>query len=146
MRKNDRKNIQPGLKLTVKNRMDELHEFFQVHNMETLSTKWKTKLVEQRTVILCATVKGLIRYINARRNVNETVLKVGIDGGQGSLKIVLSIEERNRELKQRLKDSGARRAFIIGLAPGMQENYTNIANLWHRLELNSIESSFAGMV
>lgn len=109
--------------------------------METLSTKGKTKLV-----ILCASVKGLIRYINARRNVNETVLKVGIDGGQGSLKIVLSIEERNRELKQRLKDSGARRAFIIGLAPGMQENYTNIANLWHRLELNSIESSFAGMV
>lgn len=141
MRKNDRKNIQPGLKLTLKNRMDELREFFQVHNMETLSTKGKTKLV-----ILCASVKGLIRYINARRNVNETVLKMGIDGDQGSLKIVLSIEERNRELKQRLKDSGARRAFIIGLAPGMQENYTNIANLWHRLELNSIESSFAGMV
>lgn len=66
-----------------------------------------------------------MRYINARRNVDETVLKVDINRGQGLFKIVLSclsIEERNREFKQRFKDSGARRAFIISLAPGMQEN------------------------
>lgn len=147
MRKNNRKAVHPRLKVAFQNRMDELRDFFfHVQRLEMASYKGNRKVVEHRSVVMCTSIQGLIQYIKARRNADESILKIGIDGGQGSLKIVLNIEERDRQTKKGLKDSGVRQALILALAPGIQENYENISKIWYRMGLHSINSSFAGML
>lgn len=145
MRLRTRKAIQPGLKLALQNRLSELEDFFGVASFDVSYTKGKSCLVEKRPIVMCDSVEGLVRYVKARRNVEECILKVGIDGGQGSIKIVLCIEDKQRQQsKQGFKDSGVRQALILALAPGIQENYENISKFWNHLSLTSIKCFVAG--
>lgn len=94
---------------------------------------------------MCRSVSGLIDYIKARRNVGSASLKVGIDGGKGSLKIILNIEESvGAYPKSGYKDSGVRQTIILALAPGVHENYYNISKIWEKLKLDSLQSIVAG--
>lgn len=145
MRLRNRKAIQSGLKSALQNRLSELEEFFSVASLDVSYTKGKSCLVEKRPIVMCDSVEGLVRYVKARRNVEECILKVGIDGGQGSIKIVLCIETNHRQQsKQGFKDSGVRQVLILALAPGIQENYENISKFWKHLSLTSIKCFVAG--
>lgn len=125
--------------------MNELEDFFDVTKMGVTSAKGKSYLVEQRPIVLCRSVEGLIEYIKARRNVDDYFLKIGIDGGQGSIKVVMCIEDKAKhQSEQRLKDSGVRQAFILALAPGIQENYENISMFWDHLQLTTLNCFVAG--
>lgn len=140
-----RNTIQPGLRSALQNRMSELEDFYDVISLDVSYTKGKSHLVEQRPVVMCVSVEGFIGYLKARRNVEECFLKVGIDGGQGSIKVVLSIEDKQiQQGKKGFKNSGVRQARILALAPDMQENFENISKLWKHLTLASIECFVAG--
>lgn len=125
--------------------MNELEDFFNITAVDISSSKGKTCRVEQHPIVMCNSVEGLIQYVKARRNVGDCSLRVGIDGGQGSLKIVLCIEDTQQQQNhQGFKDSGVRQALILALAPGVQENYVNISKFWDHLKLTSLDCFVAG--
>lgn len=144
MRQNGRQIIQPGLKSAISNMLSELEDFFSVMKCDMTSCKGKSFAIENRSVVMCTSVEGLIEYVKARRNAGEIICKIGIDGGQGSLKIIMTIEEGMSTTG--LKDSGVRKCFILALAPGIQENYKNISLLWLRLGLHKIKAIVTGEI
>ena len=76
--------------------------------------------------------------------------RIGIDGGGGFVKICLSVfeliphKERSRALSlgKKFKDSGVKKALIIGLVPDIQENYVNIKRLWISVCLHSLRNQY----
>lgn len=112
-----------------------------------LTSKGKSRSSTLRPIVVCRSVLGLINYVKSRRNLDNVRYKIGIDGGQGSLKITLNIEECNADQRKnsKLKDSGVRRTFVIALAPNVQENYENIHEIWiNHLQLNQLNAIVAG--
>lgn len=72
-------------------------------------------------------------------------LLVGIDGGQGSLKFILMIEDKQESSDQsKFKDSGVRRCFILALVENVQENYENVSKIWSKLELGKVNAMITG--
>ena len=39
---------------------------------------------------------------------------------------------------KKFKDSGVKKVFIIGIAPGVEENYVNIKKLWLNIGLHKL--------
>lgn len=86
------------------------------------------------------------------------VLKIGIDGGQGFLKVCLSVQSPGKNsvdvksvrqtyeqgvLAKQFLDSGVKKIFILAITPHTQENSKNVAMLWSRLEINSLDPFIA---
>jgi hypothetical protein len=103
-------------------------------------------------------ITDLIYFVHEKRNLhlNDTVLKVGIDGGQGSLKVCLLIMEKDAEditvdpespikrnqgkrpLRNSVKD-----VLILANAPDVPENYENLKVLWEQVKLNEIKMTLS---
>ncbi|CAH0389702.1 unnamed protein product [Bemisia tabaci] len=86
------------------------------------------------------------------------VLKIGIDGGQGFLKVCLSVQSPGKNsvdvtsvrqtyeqevLAKQFLDSGVKKIFILAITPHTQENSKNVAMMWSRLEINSLDPFIA---
>ena len=68
---------------------------------------------------------------------NSVLIKIGIDGSGGFLKICHSvfdiddpIPKINGALSKTFLESGVKKIFIIGLVPHVSEDYVNIKQLW----------------
>lgn len=143
LRRGNRKAIHSRLEPALRSRLHELDDFFEVKLLNTVYVKGKSRSLTPRPVVVCKSVSGLINYIKARRNLGQPRIKIGIDGGQGSLKITLNVEGGDGE-SAKFKDSGVRRTFVIALAPKVQENFENIREIWvNQLQLNEIEAIVA---
>ena len=94
----------------------------------------------------------------AKRNLDsdDLLIRVGIDGGGGFLKIGLSVFELDDAstthsprsklssgLARKFKDSGVKRSFILALVPDVQENYRNVKLLWSKTGLNTMRHTFS---
>ena len=97
-----------------------------------------SKHVEIPTVV-CSDLPSLIdEVLRERQRDNDSVLvKISIDGGGGFLKICSSVFDINDPipkvsggLTKRFLESGVKKVFIIGLAPGVSEDYVNVKRLW----------------
>ena len=104
-------------------------------------------------VITTNKISDLIDKIILHRNLNhENVLvKIGLDGGGGFLKVCLSLFDLTTEttlssgktLSKKFKDSCVKKVFIIGITPDVPENYANVKKLWNCVGLTSLERSFS---
>lgn len=98
-----------------------------------------------QSLVYCRSVPGLIAYIKGRRNIIDARLLIGIDGGQGSLKIILNIDDMQENSTQSdRKDFGVKRCFILALVEDVQENFENVAKLWEKLDLGLIDAVVTG--
>lgn len=153
----NRKAIEPNLKEHIRADLRCLDQFFDVQ-VSNFKHKKKTVVTNvEESVVYCKELRGFIDYVKQKRLVNRVHLKLGIDGGGGSLKICLSIqslEDNNAEPKhsrqkyedgaaaKRFLDTGVKRLFIIALAC-VQENYENVSWLWSLIGLKNFEGSIA---
>ena len=98
-----------------------LSDFFTVERLEFLafdyeyddgkpiSTK-KTLQTVVRDIVYCNDVEGLIFFLKLERALDDdAIIKIGIDGGQGSLKVCLTIHSQKDEDEKRLKSPEKRR-------------------------------------
>ncbi|XP_055542772.1 uncharacterized protein LOC129728360 [Wyeomyia smithii] len=118
----------------------ELDDFFEVVTQDADLASGSAK---SYPIVVCKTVNGLVDYVKARRNVDSCRIKIGIDGGQGSLKICLNVEESSDE-RNVINDSGVRRSLILALAPNVSENYCNVSKIWNLLKLQTLEAFVTG--
>ena len=81
----------------------------------------------------------------------KVLVRVGLDGGQGSFKVVASIFETDYDpeiMFTEKEDSGSRltgsnRLLVLAIAEGMQERYENLRIVMETVELNKISCCFA---
>ncbi|KAJ6642836.1 hypothetical protein Bhyg_07790, partial [Pseudolycoriella hygida] len=72
-------------------------------------------------------------------------LEMRISGTRGGRPTRLSINasQKNSTSDKKFLDSGVKKVFIVGIAPGIQESYTNVSALWSAIDVNSINCTFA---
>lgn len=140
-------SIQPGLSDVLTSSAHELDDFFDVEHTSFIKTSGKSTSYTQQHLVYCRSVNGLIEYVKGRRNIQDTRLLIGIDGGQGSLKIILNIEDKLGDSPQsKYKDSGVKRCFILALVEDVQENYENVSKIWTKLELQLVDAVVTGII
>lgn len=142
------KAVQTGMKKEMTENNHRLDSFFRIKLIDFVKID-KGVIVEKtpRYAVLCSDVDSFIDYLKSGRDYddNDNVLvKIGIDGGGGFLKVCLNIFQLDRspEHAQYFKDTSVKRIFIIAIAPLVQENYHNLQKLWISLNLHKIKSDF----
>jgi hypothetical protein len=157
MASGSRKVVESGLKDKIIEKNHQLGDFFDVVSLKFIrKEKQLISEVDLCTVICKNMNQFLDKILKFRELTAETVLvRIGIDGGGGFLKICLSVfMNSNPErigVTRRLsydefpskihKDPGVKKVFILSLTP-VQENYENVSQLWTRLDINSIKMPF----
>ena len=79
------------------------------------------------------------------------LVRIGIDGGGGFLKICMSIFGINYPFPQvkngiakMFKESGVKKVFVIGLVADVPENYVNVKRLWLNADRKFEEKIYRG--
>ncbi len=104
--------------------------------------------------VFCNNLKGLVEEICKLRGTPTHLVKLGIDGRGGSLKLCLNIIHfRGRGASQsplkkktntdKFLDSGVKKLVLIDIAFDVQENYSNLRLVFEILQLNNIKFSVA---
>lgn len=138
-------SIQPGLSDVLTSSAHELDNFFDVEQMSFTKTSGNSTSYTQQHLVYCRSVHGLVEYVKGRRNMHDIRLIVGMNSGQGSLKIILNIEDKGEDsVRSWYKDSGVKRCFVLALVGDVQENYNNVSKIWSKLELQLLDAVVTG--
>ena len=101
-----------------------------------------TNSVKGKPIAYCSNVQELLKRIKQRRNDNPDYYKIGLDFGQGSLKLVLSaLDSTEIGQKDEYKKSGVKGALILAVALETQESHESIKIL---LDQTDLVSSLSG--
>ena len=110
--------------------------------------KEKNEIKERshRWVVLCKNVQSFIDWIFSKRHQEneETLIKIGVDGGGQFLKFVLSVIPLSEDVHKNpaFKYSSVKRLFLLAIVPNVQENYENIHVIWNEMKLNDLSVDF----
>ena len=144
-------DVEPRFERELFNRGKLLSDFFESKEIPWVYKEKDSDVVINvtRQSILCKDVKGLVDYICQKRKLADALFRVGIDGGQGFLKVCLNIidtcapvvsrRKRSRASSQKkgiFQDSGVKRLFIIGIVEDKCEMYENLREIIENLDLN----------
>lgn len=93
----NRKLIEPHLKEKLSGRIHAIDNFFALKLFDFINIKASKVTDAPRYAVYCNNLNGLIQYVLEQRQVTQFHLKIGIDGGGGSLKISLSIQSTDED-------------------------------------------------
>ena len=145
-----RKSVENKVIHVFQERRHQFDEFFKVTSLVYRVKNNETKVDEnvERYSVLCNDVSGFIDLILEKRDREwgeNILLRIGLDGGGGFFKIMLSVFDKddpypnvNTALSKKFKESGVKKAFIIALVPKISENYINVKRLWINLKLQDL--------
>ena len=132
-----------------------LDHFYIVEKIEFTKTDTvNKKRVETRVMgdlVYMKDVPGFVEHVLAERGLDkendDILVRVGLDGGQGFFKVIVSIFKANydpeitfsieEEPGSRL--SGANRLQVLAIAEDIQEHYENLRIIVNKLQLNNID-------
>ena len=84
---------------------------------------------------------------------NSVLIRIGIDGSGGFLKICMSIFDINNPfpcvqggISRKLKESGVQKIFLLAVVPEVSENYVNVKKLWINLGQKIYHSNWPKVV
>ena len=145
-----RKSVESKAMKSFQERRHQLDEFFDVTSLVYKVKNPETKIDEnvERHSVLCNDISGFIDSVLEKRGRewgDDILLRLGLDGGGGFFKIVLSVFDKDdpypnvkSALSKKFKESGVKKAFIIALVPKISENYVNVKRLWINLKLQDL--------
>ena len=112
--------------------------------------KTKTERSFKEHAVVTKNISGLIDKVLVERELDtdDALIRVGLDGGGGFLKVCMSIfdllssQSKTSKCEKKIKNSGVKKVFIIGIAPGIPENYINVRTLWRSIGLHQLSYNF----
>lgn len=136
-------DVEPNFRPEMINRGNLLSDFF-----ESKVIRWYVKekdedgaditLTVTRQSVMCKDVKGFVDYICRKREIADALYRVGIDGGQGFLKVCINIIDTRSDVsrkKQAYRDSGVKKLFILSVVQDKCEMYENLREILQNLHL-----------
>ena len=112
---------------------------------------------EERTIVHCTNLCSLVQEVLKVRNYSsENLIKLGIDGGGGFLKMSLGVidisskQEENDESKSPIQksyrlltkslaqDTGVKRQLLIAIGEDVPESYDNLKKILHLIDLSNV--------
>ena len=134
-------SVEPHCREKVIDATHHLDKFFEVKVLEFKEKVGKTskERTVEKPVVVVKDVNSLIRYLLEEMDLDEgkTLLKVGIDDGQGFLKFCLLIVNKHKnEAANSVKE-----VIILSAVPDVKESYENVYTLWKEVGINDIEGN-----
>ena len=112
---------------------------------------------EERTIVHCTNLCSLVQEVLKVRNYSsENLIKLGVDGGGGFLKMSLGVidisskQEENDESKSPIQkiyrlltkslaqDTGVKRQLLIAIGEDVPESYDNLKKILHLIDLSNV--------
>lgn len=148
-----RKVIEGSMKEKIRQKNRRLEDLFAVKdgNFVNVQEASNTRENYERNFVVCNDLEALVQKIIEERSIREDdmLIRIGMDGGGGFMKICLSIfnlnegdESEQIRMTARFKNSGVKRTIIIALVPDVQENYYNIKRLWLEAGIDKFSRRF----
>lgn len=140
------KSLEGGLKKSLYEIHHQLDNNFQLVRVPYI-TEDNNKFDEWSVVV--KDLEQFIEFVIEHRGLSSesALIKVGIDGGGGFLKICLSIFDMSLTAdashRALFKDSGVKKCFIIGIAPISYESYINVKSLWTQAGVHLLKKKFS---
>ena len=147
-----RKSVESDIKLH--DVYHQLDKFFELRQLVYWFEDKDSKLIErhEQPTVVCTDLPGLISKIIETREIeeNKSLIKISIDGGGGFLKVCLSIFDidnpnqntSSSSMSKRLRDSGVKRVFAIGIVPEVSEYYVNVKRLWISIAIQALQKKY----
>ena len=98
-----------------------------------------------RYIVKCKDVLALINYLKEERHISkDTVVKIGIDGGQGFLKVVLILQEMEdsndgkspvKKKNKKYDAEGVKKCLVLFIGEKIPESYDNVKKIFEELNL-----------
>ena len=148
-----RKVIETDLKGKLVQKNHVLDEFFEHRKLDykVKVTKTKEEIISQHTIV-CNDLPTLIdAVIQYRILSDDDMIRIGLDGGGGFIKVILSVfkfgeeeseQRRSLELATRFKDSSVKKAFVISIVPNIAESYFNMKKIWINVGMHRFNRKF----
>lgn len=129
--------VEPGIAKTIFDKTHLLDSYFDVtersFDNETIT----------HTLVYSHKLNDLVAFVLGYRNCDdEFILKIGIDGGSGSLKVCLSIQEYSPHISSSYKDGGIMKLLILAAAFNVDESYENLKIIFETLNLQNLLAYF----
>ena len=113
----------------------------------------------QKPVVHCKSARDVAEVLFLARNLEpeQVQIKCGLDFGQGSLKIVMIMQQRCPPTQQGSKrskysegisakankDGSVKKTLLLGIVPGIQELHSNVQKILKLLEIEGLEFSYS---
>ena len=155
-----RKIAQPGLRETMVSDKTLFDPYFTADEIQFIDSD-DNPLV--RPFVYCCDITGFVSALAELRgfSVSDLSLKVGLDGGKGHLKMILTMYEPDRVLDNKVARSrvtreagigsgesysllGRKKVMILAIAPDTPENYTNLQMFYDMVRINKLEYKQTG--
>lgn len=134
--------IQAGLKSGIYDTNHKLDDQFELRLLQYTDNR---NVSFERWTVVCRDLSAFVDNVITERNIDtsEMILKIGIDGGGGFLKVTLSVFDLNESVNTtKTKDSGVKKCFLIGIVPCVPENYVNVKRLWLNIAIDGFQREF----
>ena len=136
-----RTSIEPNIDLTLDQEKSIFQEviYHESMNMDVKETK------EKRSIVLCNNVENIVWELKEKRDLDtyNHLVKIGIDGGQGFLKVCMIVTIFNQEdQKSSLNDvslDSVKKIIILSLAENVKETYDNLKIMLSPMKLHKIK-------
>ncbi|XP_047129471.1 uncharacterized protein LOC124809426 isoform X1 [Hydra vulgaris] len=123
-----------------------LNNYYSVEKVEFLS---KNKVKENKTIetvikdlVYVKDPVSLVNHVCIARGleVENVIIRIGIDSGQGSLKVIMNVFNRevNYDSKE-TKNTGVNKVIILAFAKNVCESHTNLQILIEKTKLNNLK-------
>jgi hypothetical protein len=147
-------DVKPHLREAIVTRGRVLSEHFVWKHISQIIKDASGKAVATRRVaILVKDPNALVDYLVNERGIgDQKLVRVGMDGGGGFLKVCLNVMSNSEQsqtaspVKKRahkFKDSGVKKLLIIGIIQETTENYDNVREILRLLNLNTLHFCLA---
>ena len=73
----------------------------------------------------------------------HALVRVGIDGGQGSLKVIMNVFNPTDKENQNQKDSGVNKVTVLALVENVQETHHNMQIIFEKSKINDLKCVIA---
>ena len=71
---------------------------------------------------------------------DKVITRVGIDGGQGSLKVIMNVFNIEADIDYKeSKDTGVNKVLVLAFVKNVTENHANLQILIEKTKLNNIK-------
>ena len=148
----DRKAVDSGLAEALVESNRVLDELFTAEQVKVLT---KTGEEEEKTLIYCKDVIELLAYLLEHRELEEISAdyKLGLDGGQGSIKLTLSVMEKNEKVltgrqsyaagvgvKDHMSGS-TNKLMVLALMHDAPENYQTVKLMMDKVQIENFPAT-----
>ena len=108
----------------------------------------KIKQIVQKDLVYVKDPSDLIMHICDERNIilQEAMVRIGIDGGQSSLKVVMNIFDPNEPEavgSDNQKYTGVNKMIVLALVRDVQETYSNLELIFEKSKLRDLKFKLA---